>query len=108
MYFSINLIIQNKAPLSVSTMSLLQLFAVITITPLVPRFIISVRQIYDHGVRGRLHVDTKFGAMGQHIDSEDTFMSTIDGQGGGQALEDNVDGSGRIRLKVMGGRARLI
>ena len=92
-------------------MSLLQLFAVITITPLVPRFIISVRQIYDRDVRGRLHVDTGFGAMGQHVDSEDTFVSTIafvDGQGGGQALEDNVDGSGGIRLKVTGGRVRLI
>ena len=46
-------------------------------TPLVPRFIIGVREIYDRDTHGRLQVDTGFGASDQPVDAEDTFVSTI-------------------------------
>ena len=103
-YFSINLIIQNQlTTLSISGTFLLQLFAFITLAPLIPRFIIGVREMYDRDTRGRVRVDTGFGALGQQEDSN-TLVSTIAFADGnlGQALVGDVGGLEEIQLEVAG------
>ena len=93
MYFSIG-ILQDQPALNIS---FLRLTAFTTIVPLIPRFIISVREIYDRDTRGRLHVDTGFGASGRSIDDENALVSTIafadrnPGQDQSQAAEDDPD-----------------
>ena len=56
---------------------LLQLFGFINLTPLILKFIVGVREVYDRDARGCLQVDTGFDASDQPVDAEDTFVSTI-------------------------------
>ena len=114
MYFSINVIVQNQLILGISATYLLQLFAVVTIIPLIPRFIIRVREIFDRDARGRFRVDTGFGTLGPSVDDESTFVSTIlfvdgnSGQGESRVLEEDMGDSEGIRLEVMGEGARRV
>ena len=92
----------------------MQLISFITLAPLIPRFIIGVREIYDRDTRGRVQIDTGFGALGQQIDGENTFVSTIAfadgnlGQGQGQAMESDGDGLEGIRLEVVADDTRRV
>ena len=112
MYFSITVILLDQPALNISVTNLLQLTAFTTITPLIPRFIISVRALYDRDTRGRLQVDTGFGALGRSVDYENALVSTIafadrnPGEEQSQVAEDDADDSEGIRLEERGGGAR--
>ena len=108
-YFSIGDILQYQPALNIYVTTFLQLTSFTTITPLIPRFIISVREIYDRDTNGCLQVDTGFGALGRFVDDKNGLVSTIvfadrnPGQGQSQAAEDDADDSERIRLEVRAG-----
>jgi len=44
---------------------------------LIPRFIISIRELYDHDIRGRFHIDTGFGLVSRSNAGPDTTMSMM-------------------------------
>lgn len=74
---------------------------------MMPRFIISIRELYDHDHRGRLQgIDTGFGVSSQPVDSENTAVSTIafadvaGGQEQGQAAEGDKGDSAGNQLGV--------
>ena len=74
-----------------------------------PRFIISVRELYDRDSRGRRQrVDTGFGVSLQPVFSENAAVSAIEfadrvvpGQSQGQVAEGEVDNSEAIRLEML-------
>jgi hypothetical protein len=67
-----------------------------------PRFIISVRELYDRDLRGREQgIDTGFGVLSQPNFGENTAVSAMEfadvAQGEeGQAAEGEVENSGRF------------
>ena len=75
-----------------------------------PRFIISVRELYDRDLRGRWQgIDTGFGVLSQPISNVNAAVSAIQfadvalGQEQGQAAEGEMDDSEAIRLEMREG-----
>lgn len=78
MLFSINSILGDTTSLSGSFHLFLDLFSYIALFPMMPRFIISVRELYDHGLGGRWQgADTGFGVLSQPNASENAAVSAI-------------------------------
>jgi hypothetical protein len=81
-----------------------------------PRFIISVRELYDRDLRGGLQgIDTGFGVLSQSIASDNVVVSAIafagvaSEQGQGQVVEDDEDDeSEAIRLEARGDLTRQV
>ena len=82
-----------------------------------PRFIVSVRELYDRNLRARWQgIDTGFGVLSQPVSSESAAVSTIEfadvapgqGQGQGQVVEGEVDDSEAIRLEMLGDGMRQV
>ena len=82
-----------------------------------PRFIISVREMYDHDARGhRQEIDTGFGLSSQTVYSENAAVSAIKFAGvasarrqeRGQVAEGEVDDSEAIRLDTLGDGSRRV
>ncbi|KAF8428932.1 hypothetical protein L210DRAFT_3652216 [Boletus edulis BED1] len=48
---------------SSNTFIFLQAFVSVTFYILIPRFVVSIRELYDHDIHGRLHVDSGFGVV---------------------------------------------
>ena len=76
-----------------------------------PRFIISVRELYDRDLRARLQgIDSGFGVLSGCIASQNGALSTIAFAGGApgqdQTVEGDAEDSGAIRLEVVGDGAR--
>lgn len=74
-----------------------------------PRFIISVRELYDSDLRGHFQaVDTGFGVLSQPNASRTLAMSAIafadvaPGQEEGQVVEGDADDAGAIQLEARG------
>jgi len=81
---------------------------------IMPRFIISIRELYDRDLRKRWQgIDTGFGVFSQTITNGDTATSTIavgdvsrvEGQG---IMVGDTDGSEAIELEVVGDGARRV
>ena len=77
------------------------------LAPIMPRFIISVRELYDRDLRGRWQgVDTGFGVFAQTVSSGNVAMSAIQfadvapGQKEGRVAEGEVDESETNRLEM--------
>ncbi|KAF8120490.1 hypothetical protein EV363DRAFT_91134 [Boletus edulis] len=70
-----------------NTLVFLGVFLYVAFYILVPRFIISVRELYDHDVRGRFHTDTGFGVQLQSSAGLDTTMSAMVFVDGNQSPE---------------------
>ena len=75
-----------------------------------PRFIVSIRELYDRDLRGRWQgIDTGFGVLSQPVSSGNTVVSAIEfadvaaEQEQGQVAEDEVDDSEAIRLSMSPG-----
>lgn len=84
----------------------LMMFSYITLYSLMPRFIISIRELYDGDLRCRWQgIDTGFGILSQPIANENPAISSIvfavsvQGQEQGPGGEDNLEA---IRLEVLG------
>jgi hypothetical protein len=80
-----------------------------TLCPTMPRFIISVRELYDRDLRGRWQgIDTGFG-MSSHVSSGNAtrtmsaieFADVAPGQVSGQVAEGELDESEAIRLEML-------
>ncbi|KAF8437079.1 hypothetical protein L210DRAFT_3647405 [Boletus edulis BED1] len=79
-YFAMNVLyhitsllffLNNNAILWLST------FAYVYFYALVPRFIISIRELYDHDVHGRFHIDTGFGIHSRSNVGANTTISAM-------------------------------
>ena len=88
---------------------LLSILSYITITTLSPRFIISIRELYDRDLRGRWNgIDSGFGVLSQAGASEDAVVSAIafadvnPGQEEAHAVEGGEGYSEGIRLELLG------
>lgn len=78
-----------------------------------PRFIISVRELYDRDFRNRLYgIDTGFGVVSQLIASGNAGVSAISFADAnpeeGQAVDGNADDLEAIQLEVVGDSARRV
>jgi len=74
---------------------------------IMPRFIISIRELYDRDLRNRWQgIDTGFGVFSQTITSGDAGASTIELEvislEVGQVVESDTDDSEAIQLEVVG------
>ena len=73
-----------------------------------PRFIISVRELYDHDSGRSQGIDTGFGVTSQPVFSENAAASAIEFAGvaarqeQGRVAEGEVDDSGANRLEMLG------
>ena len=74
-----------------------------------PRFIISIRELYDRDLRGRWNgIDSGFGVLSQAVASEDAVVSAIafadvnPGQEEDRAMEGGEGDSEGIRLEPLG------
>ena len=86
----------------------LNLLCYTTLCPIMPRFIISVRELYDRDLSGRWQgIDTGFGVSSQPSSSGNAAVSAIEftdvvpGQEQGQVAEGEVDDSEAIRLEML-------
>lgn len=79
---------------------------------MIPRFIISMRELYDRDLRDRWQgIDTGFGVLPESIASENAAVSTVaftDTSGHDQIVEGNVDDSEGIQLVAVGDGARQV
>ncbi|KAF8556921.1 hypothetical protein OG21DRAFT_507966 [Imleria badia] len=93
----------------------INLLSYITLFPVMPRFIISIRELYDHDLHGcRQGVDTGFGMLSKPVADENTAMSAIAfvdvtplaDQDQGHVMEG--DDSEVIRLEELGDGTRRV
>jgi len=118
LYFLLNLIYNISTTLLQNTItpnSTLQLVLVMlyytTLYPMMPRFIISVRELYDRDLRGRWQgIDTGFGSSSQPVVSGSAieFAGVAPGQEQGEVAEGGVDDSEAIRLDILGDGTRQV
>ncbi|KAG6380458.1 hypothetical protein JVT61DRAFT_8599 [Boletus reticuloceps] len=83
------------SPTNTATL-LLDTFVYLTFYTLIPRFIISIRELYDQDVRGRFHIDTGFGVLSRSnagLDMTVSGMIFADSNQGPE-VEGGTDGSG--------------
>ena len=76
---------------------------------MMPRFIISMRELYDHDLRAHWEgIDTGFGVLSHSIASGNAVMSAIafaevaPGQGQDRVADGDEDDSEVMRLEVLG------
>jgi hypothetical protein len=76
-----------------------------------PRFIISVRELYDRDLRGRWQwIDTGFGVLSQPISGRNATVSVIqfaDVAPGQDSEEGEVDDSKATRLEMRNGTRQV-
>jgi hypothetical protein len=94
------------------SMSFLVCFVYLTFATIMPRFIISVRELYDRDLRPRWQgIDSGFGVLSQPIVSQNGSVSAIafaDIAPGQEVVEGDSDAydSEAIRLEVVGDGTR--
>ena len=99
--------IQYAIALSTTLQLVLTLLYYVTLCPIMPRFIISMRELYNHDLRGHWQgIDTGFGVLSQPVSSGNAAVSAIQfadpapGQEEGHMAEGEVVGSEAIRLET--------
>ncbi|KAF8122304.1 hypothetical protein EV363DRAFT_1182981 [Boletus edulis] len=69
LYFVVNVLYQTNDLLNITrysssnTFIFLEVFAVVSFYIIIPRFVVSIRELYDHDIHGRFHVDSGFGVV---------------------------------------------
>ena len=105
--------LQTDITLNSTSQLVLTLLTFTTLCPIMPRFIISVRELYDHDLRGQ-GIDTGFGTSSQPVSRGNAAVSAIQfadvatGQEEGQVAEGGVDDSEAIRLEMLGDGTRQV
>jgi len=116
LYFLVNIIynialawLQTGAAITSTSELILALPSYLTLCPIMPRFIVSIRELYDRDLHGRWQgIDTGFGVLSQPFSSGNTAVSAIEfadvapEQEQGQAAEGEVDDSKAIRFSMSG------
>ena len=99
--------IGNGMLLSSTSLLILIPLSYMALCPIMPRFIISVRELYDRDLRDRWQgIDTGFGVLSQPVSAGNATVSAIQfadaapGQEEGQVTEGEVDDSEAIRLET--------
>jgi len=91
---------------------ILSLLYYTTLCPIMPRFVISVRELYDRDLRGRWQgIDTGFGALSQPFSSGSAVLSAIqfaDVAPGQEVAGGEADDSEAIRLEMLGDGTRQV
>ena len=104
-------LIQLPGGITIGSTAVLFLTALsyMTLAPMSPRFIISIRELYDRDLRGRWNgIDSGFGVLSRAAASEDVVVSAIafadvkPGQEEAQAVEGGEGDSEGIRLELLG------
>jgi len=103
-------VVQNFLKISSTWQVILILLCYTTIFPIMPRFFISMRELYDRDTHACWQgVDTGFGVFSQPIACENVAVSAIAfedrvvmGRGWGQVVEGDAHGSWPIQLEVLG------
>ena len=108
-YNGVALIQLGSITISGTAVLFLSILSYITIVSISPRFIISIRELYDRDLRGRWNgIDSGFGVLSQAVASEDAVVSAIafadvnPGQEEGQVVGGNEGNSEGIRLELLG------
>ena len=108
LFFNIIYIFPHGIATNCTSMVVLTVIAGIAICPMMPRFFIGVRELYDRDSRGRGQgIDGGFGILSQHTTSENATVSAIafaevaPGQDV-ETLEGNEEDPEAIRLEVIG------
>ncbi|KAF8126764.1 hypothetical protein EV363DRAFT_1452795 [Boletus edulis] len=93
------------APPNNASPTFLSAFLYVTFYTLIPRFIISIRELYDHDIRGHFHIDTGFGVRSRSNPGLDTTVSGMVFMGGNQGpdVEGGTDNSGDLELGTVHG-----
>ncbi|KAH0834170.1 hypothetical protein J3R83DRAFT_11477, partial [Lanmaoa asiatica] len=118
-FFNLNTLFQianltTTTTINGTSIQFLDLFSVITICPMMPRFIISVRELYDRDVRRRCQgIDSGFGVFSQPISSQNGAISAIAfaevTPEQGHIVEGNADESeAMLEFEVMGDNTREV
>jgi len=121
LYFVVNIIfnittvwLQDAVTLSSTLQFVLVLLYYTALCPMMPRFIISVRELYDRDLRGHLQgIDTGFGVSSQPVSSGNAAVSAIrfadvaPAQEDGQAAGGEVGDSEAIRLEMRDGTRQV-
>lgn len=105
-FLNVVIILQNVPNETSTVIFFLFMVSFITIIPMTPRFIISVRELYDRDTRGqrRQGIDTGFGVLSQPTNSANMVVSAIafanvsPGQG-----EDDLEDAEAVGVEVAGG-----
>lgn len=97
----------NGLEINSDSMAFLACFTYLLLCSIMPRFIISVRELYDRDPhRGRQAIDSGFGVLLQLTIGENETVSAIVFAGvspeGGQRVEGEVGGSDAIQAEVVG------
>jgi hypothetical protein len=110
LYAIITALAQNDITITSTLGLVLTVLTYMTLCPIMPRFIISVRELYDRDLHRRWQgIDTGFGVLSQPVSSGNAAMSAIrfadvaPVQEGGQVVEGVVDDSEAIRLEMRDG-----
>ncbi|KAF8131832.1 hypothetical protein EV363DRAFT_1164341 [Boletus edulis] len=106
LYFIVNVLYQIYYITSIAARTnnteffFLSTFQFVTFYILIPRFIIGIRELYDHDIRGRFHIDTGFGLQSRSNPGLDTAVSAMVFVGGDQGphVEGGTDNSGDLEL----------
>jgi hypothetical protein len=104
--------LQDAVTTSSTSQLVVTLLSFTTLCPIMPRFIISVRELYDHDLHGRWQgIDTGFGVLSQPVFSGNAAVSAIQFADvvPGQDLEEGevADDSEAIRLEMRDGTRRV-
>ena len=101
LFYNIYAILENTSILSLYSALFLAMLSFISTTTTFPRFIIGVRELYDHDTRrGQLGIDSGFGVLSQLVDnavaSVIAFAEVSPGQG--QAIDGDESDLEMIQL----------
>ncbi|KAF8444007.1 hypothetical protein L210DRAFT_3105839 [Boletus edulis BED1] len=98
LYFVVNVLFQAIDLLALAgfsgsnTFLFLQAFVPIAFYTVIPRFVISIRVLYDRDIRGRFHIDTGFGVQSRSNAGADATVSAIVFEDGNRSSEPEVAG----------------
>lgn len=114
--FNISMAVQFAPGFNEIAINLVSMLTLMAFCPIVPRFILEVRELYDHDTHGRWQgIDTGFGVSQLAIDLEATVafavVASADSSGQGVAMEEEdvaTGGEGTIPLEVVGMRVHPV
>ena len=108
-------ILQNQLAGTDTLFHFLTTFSYMVLFPMMPRFIISMRELYDHDLWDRWQgIDAGFGVWSHPAVSENAVVSAIAfadanlWQGHGQVVVDGAEDPEAIRLDVLGDGTRQV
>ncbi|KAF8119661.1 hypothetical protein EV363DRAFT_1440672 [Boletus edulis] len=113
LYFIVNVLYQTVNILNftgfplINTLVFLEVFVAVVFYTVIPRFVISIRELYDRDIHRGFHIDTGFGVQSRSNPGADATVSAIVFEYGNRRAEvtGGTDNSGDLELgRVHGSR----